>query len=133
MGGTPIAVKRETRTSSIQRGQLCFRENRNFVVIEFVPIVVFVIDRPLVNSSGFTGPRMENTLFGKSDVVAGIRRGTLVRDYRCSFVVRDWDDAGGETGSHVPTNSYSPVGLAPISPLTSGLISASSSSNSFFL
>ena len=81
---------------------------------------------------------MENALLGESDIMTGIRRGTFVRDDCYQFIVRTSDDgedreAKFQNGFHVPTNSYNPVGLAPTSALTSGLIRASSSSSSFFL
>jgi len=76
------------RTSSIQRTQFLCRENGNLLVVKLVPVVIVVIDRPLVGLGSLAGFGMENTLLSEPDVMTGIRRRTLVRDDRCPFVVR---------------------------------------------
>ena len=92
-----VGGKYEIRTSSAQRSQFVFRENGNLFIVKFVPVVIFVIDRPLPRPSNFAGPWMKGALLDESNVVTGICRGTFMGDDRCSFIVRDPDDNGGKT------------------------------------
>ena len=84
--------QRRIRTSSIQRSELLCRENRNLLIVKFVPVVIVVIDRLLVRSSRLASFGMKDALLNKSDVVTGIRRGAFVGDYRCPDVVRGSED-----------------------------------------
>ena len=91
---TQIGGERRSRirTSSVQRGQLRRGENRNLLIVKLVPIVIVVIDRLLVGLGSLAGFGMENALLSKSDVVAGICRGTLVCDNRYPTIVRASED-----------------------------------------